>query len=131
MILAEATNSDVITWGTILVLSTVAVNLWTIFANRRSQRREVTFPFEPASKVEFEKLAADNKKEHDNLFSKIGIMERGLRGEIAAELRVIRSEMTQTTAALSSLRASADMLNQSIASEKARLDRTIERNVKS
>lgn len=43
----------------------------------RKQKREVTFGFIPASKDEFDKHVAKNEREHENLFSKIGGVERG------------------------------------------------------
>lgn len=91
-------------------------------------QRESAEKFLP--KTEFEKHVEVNRLEHENLFSKLGGVERGLRGEFVKELALVRSEMNQTTSALASLRTSAEMLNQSISAERARLDRAIERDIR-
>jgi hypothetical protein len=67
-------------WELILVLGSLAsigANIATALSVRRTQRREVSFQFTPASKEEFERHVASNKQEHENLFSKIGGVERG------------------------------------------------------
>jgi hypothetical protein len=66
-LLAQATNnnSDIITWGIILTLTTVAANIVAVvlaFSNRK-QKREVSFGFVPASKEEFDKHLAENHAE--------------------------------------------------------------------
>ena len=56
-IFAEASSSDVITWGIILVITSIAANVATVVVSlsSRKQKREVSFGFVPASKEEFEK----------------------------------------------------------------------------
>jgi len=49
----------------------------TAVAMNRKQKREVTFGFIPASKDEFDKHVGSNKDEHNQLFAKLGGMERG------------------------------------------------------
>lgn len=127
MMLAEATNSDVITWGFILVITTILANIAVIVGTRRKQKREVSFEFTPASKEEFDKHIESNKEEHDQLFSKMGGMERGLRGEFSNEIKVVRSEMVETVKQLAALNNNAELLNQAMTAERARLDREIER----
>jgi len=86
MFLAEASNSDVITWQVILVITTVGANLAIILSSRKKQKREVSFEFEPASKDAFEKHVAANQREHENLFAKIGGVERGLNERVEKKL---------------------------------------------
>lgn len=130
-IIAQATtnNSDIITWGIILTLTTIAGNVATVIALlvNRKQKREVSFGFVPASKEEFDDHRMNNKEEHDQLFSKLGGVERGLRGEFSNEIKTVRSEMTETVRQLAALNNNAELLNQAMAAERARLDREIER----
>ena len=66
-------------WIIIAFIAAVGANLVTIvvLVSNRKQKREVSFGFEPASKTEFEKHADWNRREHENLFAKIGGVERG------------------------------------------------------
>lgn len=80
------------TWQFFLVVAAVSgvlVNIVTIFflLGNRKERREVSFTVEPASKEEFEKLVIQNRHEHENIFSKIGGVERGADAKMAAMMK--------------------------------------------
>jgi hypothetical protein len=78
--LAQATPDANTVWIVIIALASVGANLATIiavFSARGKQKREISWGFEPASKTEFEKHVEVNRREHENLFSKLGGMERG------------------------------------------------------
>lgn len=53
----------------------------SVFQGRR-QKNEVSFSFEPASKKEFEAHMAENKREHENIFHKMGGIERGAQAKL-------------------------------------------------
>lgn len=82
MFAAAAPSPDAATaWQVVLtlgVLLTLLANAVIIIRTGRAQKREVSFGFEPAGKVELEKHIEWNRREHENLFSKIGGVERGL-----------------------------------------------------
>jgi hypothetical protein len=50
------------------------------------QKREVSFMETPATKKEFDEHVAWNRREHENLFSKIGGVERGVTARIESRL---------------------------------------------
>jgi len=85
-ILAEASNSDVITWQVILVITTIGANLAIILSSRRKQKREISYEFDPASKEELEKHIQADAREHEKLFSKIGGVERGMNERVEKRL---------------------------------------------
>jgi hypothetical protein len=128
--LAEANPDPNIAWNVILtigVLVAIGANVFALFKSNNLQKRQVSFEFEPASKEEFDKHVTANKGDHDNIFSKLGGVERGLRGEFSTELKVVRSEMVEAARQLAALSNNAELLNQSMVSERSRLDREIER----
>lgn len=65
-------------WVVLTAAAFFAANIATVVLSLKSSRkREVSFSFEPASKKEFDKHVEENRREHENLFSKIGGVERG------------------------------------------------------
>jgi hypothetical protein len=79
-------------WAVVAFLSGIAMNLVTVWAFTRKQKREVTFGFTPASKEEFDKQAAANEMVHRDLFSKIGGVERGAKKEMEEKANGLREE---------------------------------------
>lgn len=59
------------------LVASIAGNIAMVLSARKVQKREVNFGFIPAAKAEFDKHVEENKREHENLFSKIGGVERG------------------------------------------------------
>lgn len=116
MMFAEATNNEVITWGFVLVLTTIAANIVVILTTRRTQKREVSFEFTPASKEEFDELKEHNSRIHDLLFEKIGQVNEGS----TEELKKVRERMA-------GVETEARIMNGRIHNVDAKLDRLIER----
>jgi hypothetical protein len=79
-------------WFVLAFMATVAANIAAVIAVARKQKREVTFGFEPASKVEFTKYVDQNQREHENLFSKIGGVERGAMARLDQRFETIQSK---------------------------------------
>lgn len=138
MFLAEATNNDVITWGFILVVTTIGANLAVIIGTRRKQKREVSFEFTPASKEEFDRHVAANDQTTRDLFAKIGGVERGANGnaekkiealqhERREDVRQLHQEINEVGRKVAGLEKETELQNQSMASMNAKLDRLIER----
>jgi hypothetical protein len=75
-----ATGLGVLSCGVSIVTSIIMVS------SNKKQRREVTFGFEPASKADVEKLATENKREHENIFSKVYGIERGAQAKLEAAI---------------------------------------------
>lgn len=91
-----ATQHD---WLTIICsvgsLAVSVVIMIVVLANK-SQKREVSFSFEPASKVEFEKHIAENKREHEKFTSNITKAEEKAEaklGEAIASGNVSREKL--------------------------------------
>jgi len=81
---------------------------------------------------------SENRHQHENLFSKLGGMERGINGHLNSELKTLREERREDTRALhqevndvakkvSGLEAANTLQNQRLAEINAKLDRVIER----
>lgn len=62
--------------GFLTMVGGQAATLIVMLSNRK-QKREVSFGFEAPTKGDFEKHVEQNRREHENLFSKIGGIERG------------------------------------------------------
>jgi hypothetical protein len=77
--------------------------------------------------IEFKKQSEHNDGVHKDLFSKLGGIERGLRGEFREEMKTLREEINQTSAAAAGFKATIEQLNQSVQHATARLDRIAER----
>ena len=88
------------------------------FATRREFEGHVT---------EFKKHADHNEGVHKDLFSKLGGIERGLRGEFREEMKTLREEIKETSEAAAGFKATIEQLNQSVQHATARLDRIAER----
>ena len=92
-----------------------------------AKKREVSFGFEPANKVEVQNQIGTLRTEDEKLHARIGGVERGLRNEFAGEIKMVRAEMIEAAKQLSGLSKSAELFNQSLAEQRSRLDREIER----
>jgi hypothetical protein len=88
------------------------------FATRREFEGHVT---------EFKKHTEHNEGVHKDLFSKLGGIERGLRGEFREEIKTMRGEINEANSAAASLKATIEQLNQSLVGAQARIDRIVER----
>ena len=93
MILAEAITSPStseigIFICCLLTLSGLAVNAVLLFKLLRndSERREVTISPAVVGKPDFERHLEQNRHEHENLFSKIGGVERGMNARLEAAI---------------------------------------------
>ena len=64
-----------------------------IFGGKKA--REVSFEFTPASKADFEAHVVDDERTHENIFSKIGGVERGARNEMKQEVATLRTDLTK------------------------------------
>lgn len=92
--LGQITPETTVTLSLVCVLLATSATLINIFSNRR-QRREVNFAFEPASKAEFTVHIAENKREHELLFSKINTAERNQLSRCDSSMASLRAEIKQ------------------------------------
>jgi hypothetical protein len=139
MILAEISSSDLGTWmyalGSVIQIAATVTILVTI---NSKQRREVSFAGESLDRKEFDRLVAENATVHDQLFAKIGGVERGLDGRLAARMDKFEAEshesrrlMHQNVCAIgndvAALKKEAELANQRAFQMDAKIDRLIER----
>ena len=66
------------------LFASIGGNLALIYATRAKAKREVTFGFIPAAKEEFDKHVAHDAKEHDQLWAKIGGLDRNATAKLDA-----------------------------------------------
>jgi septal ring factor EnvC (AmiA/AmiB activator) len=124
MLLADATPAPAMLGNAILTAlvilggASTCISLAGLFATRREL---------DSLQKNFEAHAASTRDTHDQLFNKLGGMERGLRGEFRGELDALRTEIGQAAREVSRLSATVIALNQSLATATARLDRLADR----
>lgn len=142
MFVAQASPDPVIAWNvvlTFLILVTLAATIVGLVRGNRAQKREVTFGFEPASKSEFDALAAENSRVHDQLFSKISTVGRladekleermkEVHAERREDIRTLHQEINDVGKKVAGLEKETEIQNQRMASMDAKLDRLIERH---
>jgi hypothetical protein len=139
MILSDISNSELGAWvyglATIIqIASTIAV-LITI---NSKQRREVTFAGEPVDRKDFDKQMAENAAIHNQLFAKIGGVERGLELRLAARMdkyeteseqsrRLMHQEISAIGNDVAALKKEAELASQRAFQMDSKIDRLIER----
>jgi hypothetical protein len=139
MIFSELSSTDLGTWmyalGSVIQIAATITILVTI---NSKQKREVSFAGEPLDRKEFDRLVAENAGIHDQLFAKIGGVERGLDGRVAARMDKFEAEahasrqlMHQDISAIgndvAALKKEAELANQRTFQMDGKIDRLIER----
>ncbi len=145
MMLATATtNAEALQVG-LWVLAATAVlqalgaglSIARFFINR-AEKRQVTIHPDVVARPDFDAHVADNKREHENLFAKLGGVERGLNAHFNGELKTLREEwredirglhyeLNEVAKKVSGLEATNTLQSQRLAEINAKLDRVIER----
>ena len=82
-------------WVAIAFLAGVAANLVTLIKVNQKQKREVSFSFEPASKMEFERHVESNRQEHAQLATKLSGVERGWAEKLGVVEHGLAREMQE------------------------------------
>ena len=114
-----------------------ALSIAKFFINR-AEKRQVSISPEVVLRPDFDAHVAENRHEHENLFAKLGGMERGLNAHLNSELKSLREERREDSRTLhqelndvarkvSGLEATNTLQNQRLAEINAKLDRVIER----
>lgn len=80
-----------------------------------------------AAREVFEKHVADNRDDHDKLFSKIGGVERGAAASIEQRVEIVRRDLVNVGNQVSGLQSETKLQNQQLARMDAKLDRLAER----
>ncbi len=79
------------------------------------------------TKHEFHQHVAANNRDHENLFSKIGGVERGLKTAIEQQIDTVRKDLIGCVRDIAGLNKETQLQNQSLARVESKLDRLIER----
>lgn len=119
-----------IAWNVILtigVIITIAAQFIILARSNRAQKREVSFEFEPASKKEFDKHVEENERDHRDLFSKLGGVERGGAAKLSGEITAVHNRVNGLEKSIGGLEKSAEITNQRLAQVDSKVDRLIER----
>lgn len=139
MIIADISNSELGAWvyglaTVIQIASTIAI-LATI---NSKQRREITFAGQPVDQKDFDQHVAENAAIHNQLFAKIGGVERGLESRLASRMdkfeteaeqsrRLIHQDINAIGNDVAALKKEAELANQRALQMDAKIDRLIER----
>lgn len=78
-----------------LLLLQIATLVGGLLRGREAKRRSVSFEGVPLDKAEFIEHCNENKREHENLFSKLGGVERGIRSEVKLDVEKIYNEVNR------------------------------------
>lgn len=111
-----------LTFSTLVSAATFIVML----ANRK-QKREVNFAVELASKAEFDRHVEKNEREHENIFTKLGGMDRGQSSKLSVEITAVHNRVNGLEKSIGGLETSAELTNQRLAQIDTKVDRLIER----
>ena len=114
-----------------------ALSIAKFFLNR-AERRQISISPDIVARPDFDAQVSENKREHQNLFSKLGGVERGINAHLNSELKTLREERSQDSRSLhdelnevakkvSGLEATNTLQSQRLAEINAKLDRVIER----
>lgn len=80
--------------------------------------------------TDFSTLADHNRQEHDNLFRKLGGVERGLRAEMKADVATLTTQLHELGLSVAGLAAETKTQNQNFVMLMARVDRSVDRELK-
>jgi len=75
-----------------------------------------------ASKVEFDRQAEENKREHENLFSKIGGVDRGFAQKVTNEVTAIHARINLLDKSSGRLEATTELQNEQLSALDKKLD---------
>lgn len=90
------------------------------------QRRTVQMEGEFTQRRDFEAIVAANHKEHENLFSRLGGVERGLRAEIKADVDKIYIEVNRLREGQAAGNALTHAQDRKLETMDHKLDRLVE-----
>ena len=135
---AEISNTDLGTW--VYALATViqiAGTLAILITINSRQKREVSFAGEPLDRKDFDKHLSENAAVHNQLFARIGGVERGLESRLTARIDKFETEskesrllMHQNISAIgndvAALEKEAELANQRAFQMDSKIDRLIE-----
>lgn len=139
MIISDISTSELGAWvyglATVIQIASTAAVLITI---NSKQRREISFAGETVDRKEFDRHLADNVSVHNQLFAKIGGVERGLEARLSGRMDRFETEseqfrrlIHQTISAIgndvAALKTETAMANQRSVQMDAKIDRLIER----
>ena len=98
----------VLACGVAIVTSIIMVS------TNKKQRREVTFGLEPASKADFEKHLAENKRDFDLLHTKVGSSERETRRQADEKVTRLSDDITKVSLQVAGIAATNEVQSQQL-----------------
>jgi hypothetical protein len=110
----------------VLLIFVAALQVYRLISPR-TEKREVSFTSDAVTKKEFEAHCAHNAREHENLFTKMGGMERGIRTEIKGDLEKVHASVAVLSREVGALNEVGEVRSQQMARMDAKLDRLVER----
>lgn len=107
--------------------STGQIGLWVMiaFSVMSGLSTLVTLVSVFATKREMDALAKQietHAETHKDIFSKLGGIERGLRGEFRDEMQNLREEIQTASASVAAMTKAAELLNQQLIEARTRID---------
>jgi hypothetical protein len=89
---------------------------------RRTQKREVSFSGEFASKEAFDKHEEENKRAHEFLHKRISDGDHKLQAELKADISCVREDISQCRSELAAAARSNEHQNQALLRIEAKID---------
>jgi hypothetical protein len=84
----------------VALFASIAGNVAMALSIRRTQKREVSFGFAPASKEDFDKHIEWNRLEHVELFNRLNSMTNDCSGRMASLNRELQGDFKKSTDAI-------------------------------
>lgn len=125
MLFVAATSPEVSAlgnWVIITVFCLMGLSTLVTLASYFATRREVT-----ALEARMDKHVTDTKTTTDQLFSKVGGMERGLRNEFNAEMGQLHEKINGVHTSVARLEGHTELMRATMSNIDSKLDRMIER----
>jgi hypothetical protein len=139
--LPDPNSPAAIGWIAVVIaaVATAANQVWKLIQNLTGkgnhrlvspQPLEVTATKQFVTKEEHDRHTAWNQQEHNNLFSKLGGVERGVREAMKAETDQLHDRITDVAKQNAAQEAKQDLMNQRIVQMDGKLDRLVERSTR-
>ena len=127
--LPDPKGPEAIGWIILVIgqLIAIATSVAALLRSFHPQKRDITIQGTVVNKDEYDKHRTEARESEDQLHSKIGGVERGLRGELKQETKEVREAVSKLTFSVGALTESNLLQNQRLANIDAKLDRLIER----
>lgn len=107
---------------TVSFLGNIGLMLLALAGRNKTQKREVSFSDQFASKEAFDKHERENKREHEFLHKRISDGDHELQAELKKDFNCVREELSECRSELAAAAQANLMQNQALIRIEAKID---------